>query len=401
MKAFQLLPIVGSCLILCGCGTQTAESSAPTSNPEQFLKWSMNQYAGFKTYQASVDWEMKSEGEQGATEKRQLSIATPNKFKVITTMTNGMTLGAVSDGSGMVEYANGQGARKCEVPKGIAAVSSMQMKHPMFNGSLLYQFFGGSDNFNGLVAVENRKVEFGSDEKAPGGEDAKTVKFYAPDGYGNVEALIGTKTGLVYRIKADEDGLKKQMGQEGAAAKLSLTENFLAIKTNEAFPDKTFDTTPPKGSDAKPAASMEAPPPVPLGKPAPDIEVTGLGGKKVKLSSLKGKVVMIDFWATWCPPCRKGLPITNKMHSKYASQGLQVLAVSNEELATVSKFIKENKYTFPTYLDPGSAASKVYHVTGIPCLVIVDAQGNLSSYSMGLEPEEAVLASLKKAGLKT
>lgn len=149
------------------------------------------------------------------------------------------------------------------------------------------------------------------------------------------------------------------------------------------------------------AFAQMPPPPVPIGKKAPDITLTGLDGHKVKLSSLKGKVVMIDFWATWCPPCRKGLPITNKMHSKFASKGLKVFAVSNEDKKTVADFVKANKYTFPTFLDLNNAAGHTYGIQAIPTLVIVDAKGNLSSYSVGLEPESDVIANLKKAGLKT
>jgi thiol-disulfide isomerase/thioredoxin len=178
-------------------------------------------------------------------------------------------------------------------------------------------------------------------------------------------------------------------------------EATVPVDQNATTPTPDGKTDPSSSpSTESVAASMEEPSPIPLGKPAPDFQVASLTGDKLKLSSLKGKVVMIDFWATWCPPCREGLPITNKMHEKYSKQGLQVLTVSNEDAITVSDFIKENKYSFPAYLDTSGSAESTYKIEGIPTLVVIDAQGNLSSYMVGLHPEEAVVAALKKAGLK-
>ena len=139
--------------------------------------------------------------------------------------------------------------------------------------------------------------------------------------------------------------------------------------------------------------------PLPIGQPAPDAEFVGLDGQKVKLSSLKGKVVLIDFWATWCPPCREGLPVTDKLHRKYGKD-LVVLAVSDEDKETVSAFLKEFSYAFPPMLDSGAKAAEAYRVQAIPTTVIIDAKGNLSSYVVGLTPETAILGDLERAGLK-
>jgi peroxiredoxin len=89
------------------------------------------------------------------------------------------------------------------------------------------------------------------------------------------------------------------------------------------------------------------------------------------------------------------------MHKLYGGKGLKVLAVSTEDAPTVKSFLSENHYTFPAFLDAGGKASTTYNVDGIPCLVILDAKGNLASYMVGLHPEAKILAGLKKAGLKT
>jgi peroxiredoxin len=141
-------------------------------------------------------------------------------------------------------------------------------------------------------------------------------------------------------------------------------------------------------------------PPVPIGGDAPDFTVKDLQGKSYTLSSLRGRPVMIDFWATWCPPCRKGLPETEETYRKYGAQSLAVMTISNEDVATIGAFVKKNHYTFPTYRDPNDDASKAYNVTGIPTLVIIDATGKLVAYYVGLQDPEAIQGALKKAGVE-
>jgi peroxiredoxin len=409
MKADRSIFLVPILLFAAGCASKSDPAGGPVADADQFLRWSMNKYAGFKSFQGSVAWDVTSPNMKTVTEKRDISYAAPNKFRVATTAENGKQAVTVCDGTKAIEFVDGGGgtATPSDAPKTIALAQSGQMKHPLYNGTILYQFFGGSDNYDKLVKVEKGKPTFGADEKSATGEDAKTVKFYAQQSYGHVEALIGTKSGFVYRIKYDGEGEREELAKnpetKDRAAQMphiNATEVYSALKADAACDPKTFDTTPPKGVELA-DDSGGTKPPVPEGQPAPDVEFTTMEGQKVKLSSFKGKIVLIDFWATWCPPCRKGLPITNKMNELYASKGLQVVTVSNENAPKIAQFIKENKYTFPAFRDPSNDAARTYKVNGIPTMVIVDARGNLSSYSVGLEAEDDVVANLKKAGLKT
>lgn len=400
---------LGSVLVLgiagCSGGSKTASGDAEA---EKFLKWSMNQYAGLKSYTATESWKMIADGKEDGDQKRELVYSSPNKFRVAMAAPGGLSVSTVSDGAHLVEIAKveGGGVTKYEAPASIAAADDMQMKHPLYNGTLLYQFFGGSDNFDGLVDRSKGPVTFGPDEKAPNGEDARLVKFYGAEQYGHTAALIGKKTGQVYRLTYDNEPARQKMADspeaqqlKGKIPEINMIETFDDIKTNVECAATAFDTTPPKGMPVRTDPS-QGNPPVPIGKPAPDMELTGLDGKKVKLSALRGKVVMLDFWATWCGPCKESLPITNKISNEYRAKGLQVFAVSTEDKATVEAFVKENKYTFDAMLDVNAAASKTFNVDGIPCVVIIDPKGNLSSYTIGLEPEAKLMANLKKAGLK-
>jgi len=138
-------------------------------------------------------------------------------------------------------------------------------------------------------------------------------------------------------------------------------------------------------------------PPVPLGKMAPDFSVKTLDGKTVKLSSMRGKPVFLDFWATWCGPCRMALPHTQELAVKNKSK-ISVLAISDEDVPTIKGFMKENKYSFPSYRDADHSAATKYKVAGIPCSVVIDKNGKLVSYIVGYDPD-GVKAALAKVGI--
>lgn len=140
--------------------------------------------------------------------------------------------------------------------------------------------------------------------------------------------------------------------------------------------------------------------PIPIGSPAPDFTVVGLPDKKpIKLSSLKGKVVMVDLWATWCPPCRESLPHTEAIYKDLAQKGLVVMATSDEDPATIQSFWKKEGYTMPVFQYAGEGMS-AYKVDAIPTVLIIDKKGNLANYFVGEQPESDLRAALKKAGVE-
>ncbi|HEY7119903.1 MAG TPA: redoxin domain-containing protein [Tepidisphaeraceae bacterium] len=121
------------------------------------------------------------------------------------------------------------------------------------------------------------------------------------------------------------------------------------------------------------------------GKPAPDVTLPTLDGKNVKLADMKGKVVILDFWATWCPPCRKSLPHlqATSIDKAMADKGLVVWAINVRETnEQVTKFLADNKYTFTVPMDPGTVM-KEYLVRGIPTTVIVGRDGSIKKVFIG------------------
>lgn len=133
---------------------------------------------------------------------------------------------------------------------------------------------------------------------------------------------------------------------------------------------------------------------------AADFTLTDLSGKSWTLSALKGKVVVVNFWATWCPPCRKEMPDLEELSKEFKDDGLVILAISDEEEAKVRPFIAEHKYTFPVLLDTGRKVGERYFVDGIPKNFIFDRDGKLVAQSMDMRTRRQFLELLAKAGLK-
>jgi len=119
--------------------------------------------------------------------------------------------------------------------------------------------------------------------------------------------------------------------------------------------------------------------------PAPDFTFPGLDGKMVSLSDYKGKVVLLNIWATWCPPCVEEMPSMERLYQKFKGQNFEILAVSIDEpgLKAVAPFMKKSNLTFPALIDSEGAIKAVYGITGIPESFIIDKQGNLIKKIIG------------------
>jgi peroxiredoxin len=128
--------------------------------------------------------------------------------------------------------------------------------------------------------------------------------------------------------------------------------------------------------------------------------LTSMDGKTYSLEALRGKIVLLNFWATWCPPCRKEMPDMEALYRRFRQKGLVVLAVSDEDRETVAGFLAKQNYTFPVLLDPGRKTTDAFSVEGIPKSFIFDAQGQLVAEAMDMRTERQFLDLLKEAGLQ-
>jgi peroxiredoxin len=122
-------------------------------------------------------------------------------------------------------------------------------------------------------------------------------------------------------------------------------------------------------------------------QPAPDFTLTDANGQSVTLSDLRGQVIMINFWASWCGPCRQEMPLLEQIHQRYEPLGFTLLGVNVEENSADGKaFLRDQPVSFPVLYDPENGISKLYDVIAMPSTVLIDRQGNVRYLHHGYKP---------------
>lgn len=132
----------------------------------------------------------------------------------------------------------------------------------------------------------------------------------------------------------------------------------------------------------------------------PEFTLKDISGKTWTFSELRGKIVLVNFWATWCPPCRKEMPDLETLYQRFAAKGLVVLGISDEEAAKAEPFIRERKVSFPVLLDPGRKVHEMFVVEGLPRSFVYDREGKLVAQSIDMRTQKQFLELLGTAGLE-
>ena len=234
------------------------------------------------------------------------------------------------------------------------------------------------------------KVEKAADEKI--GDTTYTALKLTASGGEQATVLVHPQTGLLRRVVID---LSKPMLARGQDVKRALvTIDYTDVQPGAKVAAEQFAWAPPEGArDAIEiaAAQSEGAPPTELeGKAAPDFTLKTINGEDVTLSALKDSVVVLDFWATWCGPCREGMPHLDKIADELKATGVKVYAVNLEETKEdVQAFIKETNLKLPVLLDSSGDVGRLYRAQGIPETVIIDRNGIVKKVYVGLvEPGE-------------
>jgi peroxiredoxin len=131
-----------------------------------------------------------------------------------------------------------------------------------------------------------------------------------------------------------------------------------------------------------------------------DFTLVDLHGTKWTLKELTGKVVVVNFWATWCPPCRKEMPDLETLYKRFKDQGLVILAISDEDPRKVKPFVEREKVSYPILLDPGRKVNELFEVEGIPKSFVYDRTGKLVAQSIDMRTQKQFLEMLGHAGIQ-
>lgn len=156
---------------------------------------------------------------------------------------------------------------------------------------------------------------------------------------------------------------------------------FASVQGNDSRPHSTSENSASENQGQGLSVGLE------VGNLAPDFELQTLDGKTVALSSLKGKKLILNFWASWCPPCRQEMPDMEKFYTDNHQNGIEILGVnltSAEKSRTdVPTFIEGNGITFPIVLDEGGKVGQLYRVSSIPASFIIDSEGVIQKKLVG------------------
>jgi thiol-disulfide isomerase/thioredoxin len=137
-----------------------------------------------------------------------------------------------------------------------------------------------------------------------------------------------------------------------------------------------------------------------VGKPAPDLTVTDISGNPISLDAYRGRTVLLDFFTTWCPPCRADAPDLEKLSKKYGDQRLAILGISvDEDRGVVEKYLKDNRKSYPVVLTSENDMPRPYQISAFPTYIVIDEQGNVTSAVEGEKGFGDLRGLLQKAGM--
>ena len=193
------------------------------------------------------------------------------------------------------------------------------------------------------------------------------------------------------------DGSKLSVVNKERGLIMEAVQNvsFRTARIAEPLPDELFVFIPPEG--ARYVHEFE---PVDLvGQKAFAFELEDLDGVSRRLKELRGKIVLLDFWASWCMPCRIDLPRVEALHQELQDEGLVILGVNSEDPETARAFLEEHSYSFPTLLDPSKSLTREFEVRVLPTVVVIDCDGKVASYLVGAHSAEDLRAAIREAGL--
>ena len=273
------------------------------------------------------------------------------------------------------------------------------------DGKTLWRYFPESNQYTGYPAGPSVSIIEGyrsidqvqgsitiSGSGRLGDADCTLVRMMRP---GSERILwIDPKTNFVLR----DDATKTYSAPPNSTTFHAVT-TFSVARTVRSVDEKQFSFDPQKvqakaRDEVQRKARTES-----VGTPAPDFALNDLGSHAIKLSEMKGKVVLLDFWATWCAPCREALPDLELLNRDFKDKGLVVLGVDAEDAKDQAEFLSKFGYTFRSLVDYGDKVKNLFGVGGIPTIVLIDQKGTIQIFDTGTSTYDSLREAVRKTGI--
>ena len=203
-----------------------------------------------------------------------------------------------------------------------------------------------------------------------------------------------------YLVLKETSGSRRESPEfEGRLeTKQSLTLSL--AKINQSLPDNLFVFQPPAGAKEISLPGVARSRRYSLeGEVARNFTLRDLKGEPITLTGLRGKVVLLNFWATWCGPCRTEMPFIDQLQKEYQQQGLVVFGITDEEPEIAQKYLARNRISFPSLFDRQQEVAALYQVRAIPTIFVINREGKIVYQGIGVSREDALKTALKDAGI--
>ena len=215
------------------------------------------------------------------------------------------------------------------------------------------------------------------------------------EGKGPRKYWFDPESGLVLKAVMTMTGMRNGMAMEQ-----TLTFTTSSFSLNQPVDESLFTFTPPEGAVVVDQLEKVVNPESMVGQKAPDISFTDLDGNPVNLTDYRGKVVFLDFWATWCGPCKMEMPHLQKLHEELSpSADVVFLCASSEDVGTIKSYIAKNGYTFKVVRVKAEDATGKYKASSIPAGFVIDRDGTIRAHMVGAQKEGQLRAALARAGI--
>jgi thiol-disulfide isomerase/thioredoxin len=203
-----------------------------------------------------------------------------------------------------------------------------------------------------------------------------------------------------FLVLKDISGSRSESPEDGVESESHQTLVLKRARINEPLPDELFSFVPPEGSKELVLSRFARPRRRTLeGEELTDFTLKDLSGEQVNLKSLRGKVVLLNFWASWCGPCRIEMPVLERLQKEFKAAGLVVLGINDEEPSIALDYLKKNRLTFRSLVDTDQSVGVLYQVRAIPTVIIVDREGKIAFQGVGLSHEAALRDALGEVGI--